>query len=463
MKKPEGRGLRVVGIIVLWSLAGCQQSVPGSVSDTDKLVVLTRNAPTTYYIGRDRPMGFEHDLVTAFAASLGVEVEFKMRQTVASLLDAIQGGEGHIAAAGLTRTPQREKTFLFGPDYHMVQQQVVCHRDGPRPRRLRDLANVELLIVKNSSYEERLRELQDTLPGLRWETTAELTTEEILARVSRKKVGCTVADSTIVAINRRYFPELVVAFPLTDPQPLAWIIRSEATDLRNALERWFDQSAQAELLRTLRDRYFAHVEIFDYVDVRTYHRHIAKRLSHFRSLFEEAARTHNLPWTLLAALAYQESHWRPEAISPTGVRGIMMLTKPTAQALGVSDRLDPGQSINAGAHYLAKQFQRVPERVQNPDRLWFALAAYNVGMNHLLDAQTLAKRLGKDPHVWRDVKTVLPLLAKREYFETLTYGYARGTEPVRFVRRIRNYREILEKQLVHRTQPRWPFPGSSAL
>lgn len=458
MKGTGQRRLRLVGVIILWSLAGCQQSVPGSVRDGGKLVVLTRNAPTTYYVGRDRPMGFEHDLVTAFAASLGVDAEFKTLPSVASILDAIDRGEGHIAAAGLTRTPQRERTYLFGPDYHMVQQQVVCHRDGPRPRGLLDLPKVKLLVIAESSYEERLQELQDAVPELRWETTADLVTEEILTRVWRKELDCTVADSTIVAINQRYYPELKVAFPLTDPQPLAWILRAGSTDLARALDQWFEEDDQNELLWTIRDRYFGHVKIFDYVDVRSYHRHIRERLPHFRRLFEHAAKTHDFPWTLLAAVAYQESHWKPEAKSPTGVRGIMMLTKPTARALGVSDRLDPVQSINAGAHYLAKQFRRVPGRVQDPDRLWFALAAYNVGMNHLLDAQMLAARLGKDPHVWRDLKTVLPLLAKRQYFETLKYGYARGTEPVRFVRRIRNYHEILEKQLVHRTQPRWPFP-----
>jgi membrane-bound lytic murein transglycosylase F len=392
-------------------------------------------------------MGFEHDLITAFAASLGVDVEFKMLPSVAAILEAIGRGEGHITAAGLTRTPQREKTFLFGPDYHTVQQQVVCHRDGPRPRRLPDLPNVELLVIEKSSYVERLGELQDTLPGLRWEATADLVTEEILARVWRKELDCTVADSTIVAINRRYHPELVVVFPITDPQPLAWILRPGSTDLRNALGRWFKKDAQDELLRTLRDRYFGHVDIFDYVDVRTYHKHIEKRLPQFRPLFEYAAKTHDLPWTLLAAVAYQESHWRPRAKSPTGVRGIMMLTQPTAQALGVTNRLDPVQSINGGAKYLARQFRRVPAEVQNPDRLWFGLAAYNVGINHLRDAMVLAERLDKNPHVWRDVKTVLPLLAKRKYFKTVKYGYARGTEPVRFVRRIRNYQEILEKQL----------------
>ena len=82
-----------------------------------------------------------------------------------------------------------------------------------------------------------------------------------------------------------------------------------------------------------------------------------------------------------------------------------------------------------------------------PDRSWLALAAYNVGRGHLHDAQTLARRLGKNPYVWSDLKEVLPLLSQKKFYKTLKYGYARGREPVRYVQRIRNYRDILEKEL----------------
>ena len=122
---------------------------------------------------------------------------------------------------------------------------------------------------------------------------------------------------------------------------------------------------------------------------------------------------------------------------------MMMLTLNTARELGVANRLDPQESIDGGAKYLDQMRQRLPDDVQEPDRTWFALAAYNVGMGHLQDARELAVRLEKNPNSWADLKEVLPLLSKKKYYTTLKYGYARGSEPVTYVTRIRNFEDIL--------------------
>lgn len=180
------------------------------------------------------------------------------------------------------------------------------------------------------------------------------------------------------------------------------------------------------------------------LDAKTFLRHIKTRLPKYREQFEDAGTRYGLPWTLLAAQAYQESRWNRNAMSPTGVRGLMMLTRATAQELGIENRLDVKKSIMGGARYLAYLLKRIPEHIPQPDRLFMALAAYNVGLGHLKDARLLAKRLGKDPDRWKDVKTVLPLLAKKSYYQTLPHRYARGWEPVQYVKRIRDYQEILE-------------------
>jgi membrane-bound lytic murein transglycosylase F len=187
--------------------------------------------------------------------------------------------------------------------------------------------------------------------------------------------------------------------------------------------------------------------VFDYVDTRVYIRRIDRRFPKFRTYFRQAAEKYDLPFALLAAQGYQESHWRPDARSPTGVRGIMMLTRTTAKSLGVGNRLDPRQSIFGGAKYLARMKERFSDEVSEPDRTWLALAAYNVGRAHLHDAQKLAREQGVSPHHWRSMKHILPLLAQKRYYRDLKYGYARGTEPVRYVRRIREYRHVLEQQV----------------
>ncbi|HNP27620.1 MAG TPA: transglycosylase SLT domain-containing protein [Nitrospirales bacterium] len=180
-------------------------------------------------------------------------------------------------------------------------------------------------------------------------------------------------------------------------------------------------------------------------EVKVFLRHIETRLPIYREEFQEAEKKSGIPWMLLAAMAYQESQWNPKAVSPTGVRGIMMLTRSTASDLGIKNRLDPSKSIAGGARYLSYLQKRIPDHIRMPDRMFVALAAYNVGMGHINDARLLAERLGKNSNQWEDLKSVLPLLAHKEYYEDLPHRYARGWEPVKYVKRIRAYRNILQQ------------------
>lgn len=184
-----------------------------------------------------------------------------------------------------------------------------------------------------------------------------------------------------------------------------------------------------------------------WLDSQRFQYHVQTQLPVYEVHFKDVADKYRVPWTLLASQAYQESRWNRNAVSPTGVRGLMMLTKNTASALGVTDRLDPIQSIEGGARYFATLERQLPQRIPHPDRTWIALAAYNIGMGHIQDAQELAKRFNKDPHSWADLETVLPLLSQKEYYKTLQHGYARGNEPVHYVKRIRAYWNLLEKEL----------------
>jgi membrane-bound lytic murein transglycosylase F len=419
------------------------------IREAGTLVVVTRNAPTTWYIGRDgEPVGPEHDLVESFAESIGVEVEYELRGTVAAVLDAVENGEGDLAAAGLTRTAERRDRFRFGPAYQPVTQQVVCRRDNVQPESVEELIGLDIEVIADSSYVERLEALRaDGHPDLEWTTSAEADTEQLLRRVWEREIDCTVADSTIVDINRRYFPELIAPFNLSTEQQLGWVMPQPREDLAAAIEAWLDGYRDSGALADLRERYYGFFALFDYVDTAVYIRRIRERYPQYDGYFRDAAAEYDLPYLLLAAQGYQESHWNAAARSPTGVRGIMMLTLNTARAMGVENRLDARQSIFGGAKYLARMKQRFVPEVTEPDRTWLALAAYNVGRAHMHDAQVLARRQGLDPHRWRDIKKVLPLLADPEYYNDLKYGYARGTEPVRYVRRIREYQHILANQI----------------
>jgi membrane-bound lytic murein transglycosylase F len=412
-----------------------------------ELVVVTRNAPTTYYEGREGLAGFEYEMVTAFAQSLGVKPRFVIKDSLGEMLDLLAQGQADLAAAGLTHTDGRDDTFLFSIPYQFVTQQVVCRRGGKRPRNIEDLVEVSLTVPARSSYAEYLQQLTASYPQLQWQEDPQADTEELLERVWLKQLDCTVADSNIVAINRRYYPELTVRFDLSPPQPLAWAMPASADDLADAVNQWLDRFKAGEAFSALLDKYYGFIEVFDYVDIRAFKRRIKSRLPRYRKWFEAAAAKYNFDWTLLAAQSYQESHWNPRARSPTGVRGIMMLTRTTAREVGVRNRLNPKQNILGGARYLAGLRKRIPDPVPEPDRDWMTLAAYNVGMGHLYDARELARRLDRNPDRWPDLGEVFPLLSRKQYYKTLKHGYARGREPVIYVQRIRNYQDILIREL----------------
>jgi len=434
-------------IFVLSACSGHDDAGLRAIKARGTLVVLTRNAPTTYYINHnDEPAGPEYDMAAAFAKSIGVKPRFVIEDSVADMLHALAAGKGDMIAGGITRTQKRLGTFEFGPTYQTVTQQVVCRRGGKRADSVKDLAGVDFEVIADSSYVERLNALKKTHPGLHWKVDGNADTEELLRRVWKGRIDCTVADSDIVAINRRFFPNLVITFDLSKPQQLAWVIPGDADGLRSAMTDWFGHYKASGKLKRVMLHYYAHVKVFDYVDTRAYVRLIKTRYPRYRQIFRRAAETHGLPPLVLAAQAYQESHWNPHARSPTGVRGMMMLTLSTAHALGVHNRLDARASIKAGAEYLSRLKSRLSDDINKADRIWFALAAYNIGLAHLRDARKLATRLGKNPNFWTSMRTVLPLLGKKRYYHQLDRGYARGLEAVRYVRRIRNYADILREK-----------------
>lgn len=415
------------------------------IKEKGELVVITRNAATTYYESREGYMGVEYEIAKAFADSLGVEVRFVTKEDISDLFKSVNEGYGDLAAAGLTHTEERAKKFLFGPTYQMVAQQLVCRRGGKRPKKLEDLVGLSIQVPVHSSYVERLNKVKNTFPEIQWQEVENTDTESLLEAVWLKKIDCTIADANIVAINRRYFPELSIRFNMTAPEPLAWVIPDNADDLQDELDEWFERYIESGKLDEVMHRYYGYIEQFDYVEARAYQRKIKSHLPKYQKTFKTAAHQYNLSWTLLAAQSYQESHWRPYAKSPTGVRGMMMLTQTTARELGIKNRLNPEASIMGGAYYLNKLRQRLPESVTEPDRTWLALAAYNVGMGHIWDARKLAQQLNKNPDRWQELAEVLPLLTKKKYYKNLKHGYARGFEPVSYVQNIRNYQDMLEK------------------
>lgn len=437
--------LTIAALCLLTITGSVRPNAVEQIRSQGELIVVTRNSPTTYFEDNVGTTGYEYELAKAFADHLGVKLVVKQADNLSDLYSSLERKHASFAAANLTITDQRNKWVRFSTPYMNVTQQVVYRRGGMRPKETFDLAKGQLVVASDSSHAEKLRQLQNNqVPELTWSESPDFESVGLLQMVATGEVDFTIVDSNEFEMLQAYYPNLSVAFDLTGAQPLAWAFPQSRDDsLFKASETFFRNAQTNGLLSEVRERFYGHLGQLNYVGAKRFQRQTDKKLNKYNSLFQFAAEENNLDWRLLAAMSYQESHWNPRAKSFTGVRGMMMLTRRTAKELGVRNRLDPKQSIDGGAAYLAKLRKRLPERIQEPDRTWMALAAYNVGYGHLTDARKLAVKDGGDDKLWMDVKNYLPLLSQKKHYKKTKHGYARGNEPVSYVQNIRRYFDIL--------------------
>lgn len=449
--------MRFISYVLVAALISTCSSPPPllqQVLDLGELRVVTRNTPTTYYIGPDGPAGPEYDLVRGFADRLGVELVLNSVESVSEIVPYLLEGKAHMAAAGLSATDTRRKYLDFSYPYLDVDMHLIYKLGTGRPRSMDETAGRTIEVVADSSHSQMMEALSQVYPDLNWSQNADDEVVDLLEKVAMGEIDFTISDSTEFNIQRHFYPDLRVALDLEIDDPIAWAFRKDnGASLLEEADHYLIDSDRSGMLAQISDRYYGHTEEFDYVGTRSFIRHFESRFPRYRDTFEQAAAESGVDWRLLAALGYQESHWRSHAVSPTGVKGIMMLTNATADYLDIEDRMDPQSSIFGGARYLALQHDRLPDSIGEPDRTWFALAAYNVGYNHLMDARQIVEWQGGDPDTWIDVSEALPLLAKRRWYERVPYGYARGWEPVLYVNNIRSYYNIIRWLTENETPP----------
>jgi membrane-bound lytic murein transglycosylase F len=441
--------LIAVFALLLAACAPAKKPLP-TVQESHELVVVTYNNPATYYVnGNNDFAGLEYDLVRLFAKELGpdIKVKFVVVGGVEEVIPALLKGKAHIAAAGLGMTRLRNYLVRFGPTYQEVQPQVVVNREkAEKPSKVSELEGMSLEVPFGSSCAENLSEIATQLPSLKWRGVRKAGSDELLEKVADGTLDATIADSHLVSIVQNYYPNLEVAFDFGLTQKLAWAFPKTGEEwVYQKSKQFFERIQKDGTLRNLLDRYYGHSERLNAMDVTNFLINTRTLLPKYLNLFRQAQETTGVDWRLLAAISYQESHWDTYSTSPTNVRGLMMLTENTADKLGVSDRLDPKQSIPAGARYVLMLKDEIPTRIPEPDRTWLALAAYNIGIAHLEDARVLAQRQKLNPDSWADLKKTLPLLNKAEYYSTVKNGFARGGAPVVFVESVRTYYRILEK------------------
>lgn len=411
-------------------LTGCNGGEP-----PERLSVVVRTTPAAWYFEEDGNKGIDHDLLALFAESLGVAIEISHAPSTGAALDALCNPRAQLAVGLLTPPPGGK--LRTAPRYGVLKQQLLRHFNQPRPSSTTDLIVQNVEIGAEPAQIETLRRIGQRNGDLsRWKLHQDLSPHDLIELTDRGFVEYTVADSHAVTMTRRFYPRIKETFDLSDELPLHWIFGECADERIVAAAEAFFTAAEADgTLEQIFDRYYGHATQLGYPDKLTFVENIHRRLGRYKPLFIEAARQTGLDWRLLAALGYQESRWDPKAHSPSGVTGLMMLTLETAKQVKVWDRNDPYQSITGGARFLLSLKQRLPPGIEEPDRTWFALAAYNSGLARVERAMKTARDNGRNSLLWvgvRDFLRVSPGKRKRPVNLPFTYVY-----------NVRAYRDVL--------------------
>lgn len=426
------------------TLAGCGRPLPFPTPGQE-LVVLTHAGPLTYEGGTETEpaSGLEHDLIQMFADDLGVAARFVVVPRH-EIRDRLARHEGHLAAGWLT--PEPDTAFKYSPAYLKSRDVLVRHEAALPIRNLESLEGKTIAANKGGRQYRALLKLQEKIPSITVQAFPSETPLDLLEALANREVEIALVDKSILDMGLNFYPMLQPGLEIGDPQPIAWLFPADGNpEVFDRAKAFIEKTLPSPTLAQLRDRYLGHLERLRQMDVVTFIERLSSLLPKYRGIFKQAQLETDIDWRLLAALAYQESHWDPLNTSPTGVRGMMMLTEETADRLKVSNRLDPKESILAGARYVVMLKDYIPETTQEPDRTWQALAAYNLGPGHFNAGRTIARQVGADPDSWFEMKKVLPLLARPQYYQRLKSGKARGGEAVVMVENIRMFYDILQR------------------
>jgi len=450
-RKPSLFKVTVAFALVLCTLLlarSYQPTLLEQVLADGELRVASRNGPTTYYEGPNGYSGFEYELIKGFADELGVKLVIEDEKRIDDMLYRLSTrSDYHFAAAGILVTPKRSQKVMFSHSFMEVHQQVIYNTRKRAPSSINDLVGRDLVVTAKNAHIDRLKELKIDYPDLTWREVPGAEMFDLLEMVHKGEADVAIIDSNIFELHRYVYPRAQAAFEINEPQHLAWAFPAgNDTSLFDMAQQYLERVKEDGTLQRITDNFYRPppIEEVTTADALMFTYRLEERFPQWESHLRAAAEEFDVDWKLLAAISYQESHWDPKAVSPTGVRGLMMLTLAAASEVGVNDRVDPKQSIFGGAQYFKNILGRIPARVTDEeDRLYMALAAYNVGLGHLEDARVLTEKHGDNPNKWDDVRKYLPLLSKRQYYTKTRHGYARGWEPVAYVKKVRNYHKIM--------------------
>ena len=400
--------------------------------------------PPHYFPSKVKKRGYDFELVSHYATSIDVELEIIKTNTSDEIIFLLNQGKVDIGILG--SSPEfDQKNIKNVVTYNNSKWYVIGNRANRQlPKSIDSIEPNTMIVANGSNASFILHSIKEDYPSLLWDELKNTNVRSILERINENHSKISIISEDIYVYYQYLFPETKKIFVLPIKYPSRWLVKNNNNlSFLYSINSFFNKYKQNGKLEKIGKTYYEHLNAFDYVDIRYYLKRIDKKLPKYKKYFVEAAKNSALDARIIAAVSYQESHWNRKARSPTGVRGMMMLTLDTAKRVGVKNRLNAKQSIFGGAKYLKILYESLSNTIKEPDRLWFALAAYNIGLGHVEDARTITKSQGDNPNSWIDVEKHIPKLSQKKWYKKTKYGFARGHESIEFVKRVRRYYDIL--------------------
>ena len=418
-----------------------------------KLIALTDYNSVNYYIYRGEPMGYQYEMLQKFTEHLGIQLELRIEENLEKGFKLLKKGDVDVIAMGLTVTGKRKTQFDFTDPIIITRQilvqrmpdgwQRMATRDQIERKLLRsslDLAGKTIHVEAGSIFKKRLETLMDEIADTIYIIEDKREVEDLIAAVASGEIEYTVADEHVALINERVYPDVDTKMPISFPQKLAWALKKEKENaLVDEINLWLDKFNNTLEARVIYNKYFKNSRV-RYLAKSEYTSFNAGRLSTYDETIKAVAKEINWDWRLLASLIYQESEFKPEAVSWAGAYGLMQLMPVVMEQFGIDSTASPEEQIRIGGKFIQYLDRQIPASVTDSvERVKFILASYNAGVGHVLDARRLAKKYKKNPDVWTDETDFFMLNKSKPAFyhdSVVYYGYARGEETFAFVEQI---------------------------
>ncbi|MDO5665366.1 MAG: transglycosylase SLT domain-containing protein [Bacteroidia bacterium] len=417
------------------------------IVEKDTLRVITLNTSTSYFIYRDQEMGYQYEMIKSFADEHGLELQVVVAQNTSQLLPMLQNNLGDVIAYSVPVENALKDSVLYC-GLSEVSHQVLVQRAERNDTILKDVTELidkDIYVLHNSKYEQRMSNLNQELGGglnLKYADKDTLVVEDLIRMVSAGEIKYTVADEYIARLNHTYFSNINVNMQVSFDQRTSWAVRKDTPILADSLNTWFNKSNRAPHYMRLTKRYFEEAKGFHSDNQSTFVTMLAPgQISPWDHYFKQYGKQFGIDWRLLASVSYHESTFEPDGQSWAGAGGLMGLMPATAATMGVTgnDIFVPETNIRIGAEYLKKLINTFSSVEDETERIKMALASYNGGIGHVLDARALAQKYEANKNVWKNnVEKYIQLKRLEQYYKdpVCKSGYFRGDETINYVQNV---------------------------